>query len=222
MCGRFTPVSVAEMRRAALEIQRDAQSRQLRLPLAGVDDARQLNTPVGARQGGEQFETAPDVFPGDIAPVIAMGHTRMGIARLAWGFQEPWHAGPLFNARIEKAAAEGSVWHEAFLRRRCIIVARAFFERSEYETVPSPRTGKPVKRVYRFKPADSSGGALLYFAGLYQQGRFTMLTCEPDVQVGRVHSRMPLLLGARQCAPWLMGGAVHPSGQPLMSSVAER
>lgn len=218
MCGRFTPVSEGEMQRVAQRIQQDAEARQLQLPLAGISDARQLNMPPDLRDRSSQTDSESDVFPTDPAPVIAMGHTRMGIARLSWGFQEAWHDGPLFNARIEKAATDGSVWHDAFLHRRCIIVARAFFERSDRETAPSPKTGKPVKRLYRFETERDGAPTFLYIAGLYQQGRFTMLTCEPDTCVGQVHSRMPLLLDFGQCAPWLSGATPAPGGPTLAST----
>lgn len=44
-------------------------------------------------------------------------------------------------------------------------------------------------------------------AGIWQDDRFSVLTCEPDAQVARIHNRMPLLLSPATALTWLNGGA---------------
>ena len=43
-------------------------------------------------------------------------------------------------------------------------------------------------------------------AGIWQDDRFSVLTCEPDAQVARIHDRMPLLLSPATALTWLNGG----------------
>ena len=44
-------------------------------------------------------------------------------------------------------------------------------------------------------------------AGIWQDDRFSVLTCEPDAQVARIHDRMPLLFSPATALTWLNGGA---------------
>ena len=44
-------------------------------------------------------------------------------------------------------------------------------------------------------------------AGIWQDDRFSVLTCEPDAQVAHIHDRMPLLLSPATALTWLNGGA---------------
>ena len=127
----------------------------------------------------------------------------LAVAHMAWGYEVPWKNGPVFNTRIETALrSEGSMWAESFARRRCLVPARGFYESHATETVPSERTGRPVKRQYAFAAPD---GAPLLLAGVHDRGRFSLVTTEPNAAVSPVHNRMPLAMGPGEAALWLRG-----------------
>jgi putative SOS response-associated peptidase YedK len=48
-------------------------------------------------------------------------------------------------------------------------------------------------------------------AGLWQQGRYVVLTCAAHAQVAEIHDRMPVLLGTQAAHRWLDAGELAPS-----------
>lgn len=146
-----------------------------------------------------------EALPSSVVPLIVATGDGCGlaVAHMAWGYEVPWKNGPVFNTRIETALkGEGSMWSPSFARRRCLIPAWGFYESHASETVPSERTGRPVKRQYAFEPLD---GAPLLLAGIHDRGRFSLVTTEPNDAVAPVHNRMPLALGPGEPALWLRG-----------------
>ena len=136
----------------------------------------------------------PEALPSSVVPLIVAAGDGCGlaVAHMAWGYEVPWKNGPVFNTRIETTLrGEGSMWAESFARRRCLVPARGFYESHATETVPSERTGRPVKRQYAFAAPD---GAPLLLAGVHDRGRFSLVTTEPNAAVAPVHNRMPLAL----------------------------
>lgn len=205
MCGRFTGLSAQETADVARGIARDARARQLVLPLA-TDEAVAVHlapAPLERRaaQGnlfGEQ-ERPADVFPDGVAPVIAVGARSLKVVGLRWGFHVDWKQGPIFNARSEKAGQ--GMWADACAHRRCVVGARAFYERGTVVHEGLPAAEQP-RGLYRFAAPD---GAPLFMAGLYERGCFTLLTCPPNETVAAVHDRMPVLLDRAHLADWLAG-----------------
>lgn len=205
MCGRFTGLSAQETADVARGIARDARARQLVLPLA-TDEAVAVHlapAPLERRvaQGnlfGEQ-ERPADVFPDGVAPVIAVGARSLKVVGLRWGFHVNWKQGPIFNARSEKAGQ--GMWADACAHRRCVVGARAFYERGTVVHEGLPAAEQP-RGLYRFAAPD---GAPLFMAGLYERGCFTLLTCPPNETVAAVHDRMPVLLDRAHLADWLAG-----------------
>lgn len=164
----------------------------------------------------------PEALPSSVVPLIVAAGDGCGlaVAHMAWGYEVPWKNGPVFNTRIETALrSEGSMWAESFARRRCLVPARGFYESHATETVPSERTGRPVKRQYAFAAPD---GAPLLLAGVHDRGRFSLVTTEPNAAVAPVHNRMPLALEPGEATLWLRGvyeplldrGAVRLTARP--------
>lgn len=205
MCGRFTGLSAAETADVARGIARDARARQLVLPLA-TDDAvaaHLVPAPLERRTAQENLfgegERPADIFPDGVAPVIAVGARSLKVVSLRWGFHVDWKQGPIFNARSEKAGQ--GMWADACAHRRCIVGARAFYERGTVVHEGRPAAEQP-RGLYRFTAPD---GAPLFMAGLYERGRFTLLTCPPSAPVAAVHERMPVLVERGRLADWLAG-----------------
>lgn len=180
MCGRFTMLTWNE-------VEAVVEALEFSTPLV-------LDADLPARRS--------DAFPRSSVPVVvADDANRLQPALLVWGYLVPGRPDPVFNARIETAAAT-PLWRESLAQRRCIVPARAFFEPHRTETALSPRTGKAVRQLYRFSPRDN---AMLLMAGIWQDERFSILTTAPDESVALVHDRMPLTLAPRDARTWLFG-----------------
>ncbi len=204
MCHRIVPLDRETVMRVAEEIARDLAAREGELgSLDPLESFRPyLAKPEPASAAGDSPREA---FPDSVVPIIApTGHgAQLAVADMRWGFEVPWKVGRVFNARPEGALdGAAGMWREPFARRRCIVPAQSFFESHASETVPSARTGKPVKRQYAFERAD---GAPLLLAAVHDRGRFSLVTTEPNAAVAPVHNRMPLALDAQEAPNWLAG-----------------
>ena len=106
-----------------------------------------------------------------------------------------------FNAKAE-TLSERPAYRNAFLKRRCIVPAEAF-----YEWVGPKKERQPLN----IRRAD---GKLLSMAGLFNywkptasQGRpmltFTVVTTAPSQWMARIHNRMPVILQDNHIDAWL-------------------
>ncbi len=93
-----------------------------------------------------------DVYPEGRAHLVIVADDRPTVAKLTWGYAVEWKRGALFNTRFESALQPTSMWHDSLLNRRCIVPMHAFYESHGTEKTRSPRTGRLVKRQYRFAP----------------------------------------------------------------------
>lgn len=158
-----------------------------------------------------------DVLPGDTVPVIVpVGFRDVGFADAAegrsmralpmkWGFDAPWKKGIVFNTRIESALAGGGMWDEAVSQGRCVVPAVGFYEPHRSETVRSPRTGRVVKKRYRFSARDEIC-PVFFLAAVAQGGRFSIVTTVPNESVAAVHDRMPMTLSREEVGTWFSSG----------------
>ncbi len=203
MCGRFTMVTFEEMLAVARQVEQEARARQLVLPLPEIaDEPQSASEPARAETLFPELEpVVADAFPSSVVPVVAPTRSGLQVVNLTWGFRVPWNKGPVFNARLETATAPGrTMWGDSLQRRRCLVASRGFFEPSATETVESPRTGRPVKRQYRFTfPHDD----LLFLAAIYEGDSFSIVTCEPNRWVAPIHPRMPIALLPGEAPLWL-------------------
>lgn len=217
MCGRFTPVTHDELESIVREIERErAASRGDAGPvLAAPIPVRGRPFQPAAQEEPSQpslFDIAPDrapssassdAFPKSVVPVIVEAEASLQIAYLTWGYQASWSASPVFNARVETALGTGAnMWAESLRARRCIVASHGFYEPHATETRVNPKTGRSVKRQYRFTAPDDD---VLYLAGVWQDDRFSVMTCTPNRWVQSVHDRMPVVLRANELIEWLDG-----------------
>ena len=105
----------------------------------------------------DEFDPVYDAYPGSEVPVYVMdSHGRLVTVKLTWGFTLEGRPGVVFNTRIETALDQlrrgrRGIWANAIAQGRCLVPVRAFYESRGTETVPSEKTGKPVRRQYRFR-----------------------------------------------------------------------
>lgn len=178
MCRRFTMLSADEVRHiiTCLETGRP------------LEMASSTNTPHD------------EAFPGAEVPVIVTGADALEPRQLSWGFVLPDTGKLVFNTRLEKAA-ESRFWQASYQDRRCAVPALAFCETHRSEQTLNDR-GKRMRQAYRFEPESSEP---LVMAGIWQDGRFSVMTTTPDDNVAPVHDRMPLLLDGTGTLEWLAG-----------------
>lgn len=185
MCGRFTMLSYEEV-------------------ASVIEAVEQRLTPAGqiaSRDTDSQIVQRPQAFPGsEISLIAPNANGELEAAQSIWGFNPEWSKRTVFNTRIESALNKSPMWREAVENGRCIIPVASFFEPHATETAPSPRTGRPMKRPYEF--ADPNDKPLL-LAGLRNDGRCSIVTCEPNRWVAPVHNRMPLVMRFQEALTWL-------------------
>lgn len=166
-------------------------------------------------------------YPGTFAPVIVAGHGDEGnahhsdrgpqgefgtgpqtelfpleVRELGFGWPVEWKQGTVFNARFETLLRGGGMWGDVLAERRCILPCESFFESHRSEMGVSARSGKPVKRRYEFRMADS---APLLLGAVYDGESFSVVTTEPNGDVSPIHDRMPLVLTIDEARVWLDG-----------------
>lgn len=196
MCGRFTALSFDEVEQlfrfleysSPVNIEPDWPAAPASAPDASRDAFPRRDVPLIASEAG---------FPASVVT-------------LRWGFF-PTGDDAVYNTRIE-TASELPLWQDSWMLRHCVVPAWAFFEPHASELAVSPRSGKLVKRPYRFAPV---GFSCLLMMGVWQEGCFSLVTTEAHPPVSGVHHRMPVLLDAPAARSWLDGGS---KGERLAAS----
>jgi len=145
---------------------------------------------------GRTEPKAGEIFPADIAPVIAAGKDLTpGVFPMRWGFPRPG-GGLVINARSETAAAR-PMFRESARLRRCLVPATHYFEWARTD-------GEKVK--YAIKP---DGSGLLYMGGLYilppeaPPALFVILTRPTAESIAFIHDRMPVIVPREKTEAWL-------------------
>ena len=126
------------------------------------------------------FTTTPqDYYPGTIAPLL----TQQGIEQQSWGF--PLDKKLVFNGRSE-SLEEKRMFQPLLDERRCAIPTTSFYEWNN-------------KRKFTI----STGTPYFFMAGLCRTepdetgqlvNRFVILTTDADVDMEKIHPRMPVIL----------------------------
>lgn len=154
----------------------------------------------------ENPDPVHDAYPGSVVPVYVPSEDgSLAVIELTWGFPLDGKQRTVFNTRIEKALEQlgngrHGMWTEAIESGCCLVPVRAFYESSASECVVSEKTGKKVRRQYRFR---LPGARAFLLAGIQADGHFSVVTTEPNAGVAPVHDRMPLVLGLGESSVWL-------------------
>lgn len=154
----------------------------------------------------DEFDPVYDAYPGSEVPAYVMdGAGRLATVKLTWGFALEGRRATVYNTRIETALDQlrrgrRGMWSQAIAQGRCLVPVRAFYEPHATETVASERTGRPVRRQYRFR---LPGAGAFLLAGVQYEGQLSIVTTAPNADVAPVHDRMPLVLGPGESGVWL-------------------
>lgn len=190
MCGRYTLYQIKEL--------------QKRFNLT-KDEATVLL---------EDLKKRYNIAPTQFSPVITEDDNKNPhIEMMRWGYMPPWAKEPkdifkfrTFNARSEEIFSKRT-WKNAIIHRRCLVPTNGFYEWQKQADGKQP---------YFIKPKDDD---LFSFAGLYgtwkdydgnEWGTFSILTTQPNDQMEKIHTRMPVILHPDQEQGWLNPAMTSP------------
>lgn len=177
MCHRVMPLLLGELEAALDELHRS-------------DHAR-----VPAREAGL---VVPDAYPGRQLPLFVPDDAGgLTAVELTWGFDKPdGSAGLVFNTRLDTALAQArsgrGLWATPIAQGRCLVPVRGFFENWT-------RSAERSRQVRFTLP----GSQVFLLAGVRQEERVSIVTTEPNADVGFFHQRMPLVLAPGESPIWL-------------------
>ena len=106
-----------------------------------------------------------------------------------WGFEAGWDTKPLINARSETLTEKKSF--QPHLETRCIVPATGYSEWRKED-------GKKLRNSIH--PSDQT---LFSMAGLINDNKFTIMTCQPSPEIAYIHNRMPVVLTPEGEKSWL-------------------
>ena len=119
--------------------------------------------------------------------------TSQGPQIMRWGLMINWSAKLLINARSETLGQKKTF--RSLLKNRCLIPASAYFEWQ--------KNGK-VKIKNRIAHSDKNTHDHLFaFAGLYDEKRFAIITCQPSQSISHIHDRMPVVVDKDSESLWI-------------------
>lgn len=134
-----------------------------------------------------------EIFPSDIAPVIAERAGQHMALPMKWGFPRWDGKGIIINARAE-TAAQKKTFRQSLANARIAVPSTGFYEWK-----------KPEKRKYLF-----SNSGILYMAGMYSTFEgvdcFNILTTAANSSMSPYHNRMPVLLRQDELPAWFGAG----------------
>lgn len=181
MCGRFISLSYDEV--------------------AGMLSALIGNAPYLAQP---DWLTRREVFPGTRVPLIARHGDAVIVEECPWGFPVPWMKPLLHNARLDKACQSDSIWASPMENGRAVVPVAGFYEPHKDETYSRSKSGRMLRRQYLFTEPSAD---ILLLGALVENGRFSIVTTEPNESVAHIHHRMPLVLSFDEARRWLAGEA---------------
>lgn len=151
-----------------------------------------------------------NVAPRWPVPVLMQGPDgpRMDVAR--WGFPFPGERRDVINTRIERSASP--MWRGVLGKHNCVVPVTGFYEWSHADG-----SGQP----HFIRRADGEVMALAGVAAVREaDGRprlcLSIVTCEPNAALAKLHDRMPAILEEDEVPAWLdPGGSVEDLARPF-------
>ena len=149
-----------------------------------------------------------NIPPREMAPVVLEADGKRRLIAGLWSLLGPWadslenaNRASTFNAKAE-TLTDRPAYRNAFLKRRCIVPAEAF-----YEWVGPKKERQPLNIARADGRLLSMAGLFNYWKPTNSQGRpmltFTIITTAPSRWMARIHNRMPAILQDGQIDTWL-------------------
>ena len=149
-----------------------------------------------------------NAHPSQNLPVIKSYTNGKALENLEWGLIPSWAKDkkdfkPLINARVETLVEKIS-FKKLIQTSRCLVVADGYYEwkRVEKEKVP-----------YFFQREDND---LMFFAGIFQDNKFCIITREASNEIKEIHSREPLIINKSQINNYLN---IKKNGMEILNAI---
>ena len=149
-----------------------------------------------------------NAHPSQKLPVIKSYTNGKALENLEWGLIPSWAKDkkdfkPLINARVETLVEKIS-FKKLIQTSRCLVVADGYYEwkRVEKEKVP-----------YFFQREDND---LMFFAGIFQNNKFCIITREASNEIKEIHSREPLIINKSQINNYLN---IKKNGMEILNAI---
>ena len=141
---------------------------------------------------GAEVQTG-EIFPGNTVPILISAGRTPKLVPAVWGLLNPWKKGLIINARAE-TASQKPVFRGLLCGQRCLVPSSGFYEWTHDEAHVRCHCRQP-------------GEPLTWMAGIYDYGesllRFAILTTAANFSMAPIHSRMPLVIPAKEGMTWL-------------------
>ena len=149
-----------------------------------------------------------NAHPSQKLPVIKSYTNGKALENLEWGLTPSWAKDkkdfkPLINARVETLVEKIS-FKKLIQTSRCLVVADGYYEwkRVEKEKVP-----------YFFQREDND---LIFFAGIFQDNKFCIITREASNEIKKIHNREPLIINKSQINNYLN---IKKNGMEILNAI---
>jgi len=173
----------------------------------------------------EEYTPSDNIAPG--AKIYAIvDNAPDHLSTLQWGLIPSWSkdisiGNKMFNARAE------TVWEKVSFRhlinkKRCLIPASSYFEWKQID-------GKEKKQKYRIGIIDQP---IFFFAGLWDEWKnpatqsivksATIITCEPNEEMSKIHNRMPVIINSTMLDAWLAPNLERSNIETLLMPYLEK
>ena len=127
-------------------------------------------------------------------PVIKKYSNGNTLENLKWGIVPSWSKNkdfkPLINARLETINEKVS-FKKLIKISRCVVLADGFYEWKREEKIKTP---------YYFLRKDKKS---IYFAGIYENNEFSLITEQASENVSQIHYRQPVILNEKDINRYL-------------------
>jgi putative SOS response-associated peptidase YedK len=130
----------------------------------------------------ERFNIAPTEF----AQVVVVENGKLVCKEKRWGIQTRF--GTLTNTQAE--SHHKKTFKELFEQHRCLVPAIGFYEW---------KSGKPAQPYFIVRASRNT----FFFAGLYQDNEFSIITKPAGAFIRSIHDREPIIMAESQFDWWL-------------------
>ena len=135
-----------------------------------------------------------NAHPQQKLPVIKQYTNGKTLESLEWGMTPSWtkekNIRPLINARLETLGEKIS-FKNLIKGYRCLVVADGYYEWKKEKNIKTP---------HYFKRQDDE---TIFFAGIFKQKQFCIITQEARSNVGDIHDRQPVIINKKDLNHYL-------------------
>ena len=151
-----------------------------------------------------------NAHPSQNLPIIKSYSNGKTLESYEWGLIPSWSKklnkfSPLINARVE-TLMEKVTFKNLIQTSRCVVPADGYYEWSRKDKIKIP---------FYFTREDK---ALMFFAAIYQNNRFCIITKEASSKICEIHHREPLIINLSQIANYLN---IKKEASDILSSIKQ-